>query len=371
MGLSLVVGPAHAGKVALLLDRFVERLDRDPWLLVPNRGDVDRVERELAGRLGALLAGRVGTFDSLFEHLARGGDGGRRLVGDAERALLVRRAISAVPELEASARFPGFGDALSAVISELEANLARDDALEPRTGGPALRLPLGAGRGGRMGSGCAAEARTRSADGRARVMERRARPRLRLRGPDRRRVEPARGARCARRGSRLPPVRACETRVRVVAAHGHRPVDARGSGHRRAARGRRSLSAPGARTPRATPVRRRAGGHRARRLDRVPRGSRAARHAGARRRAGARSRRRGRRTTGDRGRLPIARQAACAPRDGVRLARRPVRDRGQVAARVDTVRTGAAGADALCVVGGWQARPVPFPPLALRRARPP
>ena len=73
MGLSLVVGPAHAGKVALLLDRFVAALDRDPWLIVPNRVDVDRVERELAGRGGALLAGTVGTFDTLFAFLAGGG----------------------------------------------------------------------------------------------------------------------------------------------------------------------------------------------------------------------------------------------------------------------------------------------------------
>ena len=75
MGLSLVVGPAHAGKVALLLDRFVDALDRDPWLIVPNRVDVDRVERELAGRGGALLAGTVGTFDTLFAFLAGSGPG--------------------------------------------------------------------------------------------------------------------------------------------------------------------------------------------------------------------------------------------------------------------------------------------------------
>ena len=76
MGLSLVVGPAHAGKVALLLDRFVEELDRDPWLVVPNRVEADRAERELVARCNGLLAGTVGTFDSLFESLAwANGDG--------------------------------------------------------------------------------------------------------------------------------------------------------------------------------------------------------------------------------------------------------------------------------------------------------
>ena len=42
MGLSLVVGPAHAGKVALLLGRYLDVLERDPWLVVPNRADVER-----------------------------------------------------------------------------------------------------------------------------------------------------------------------------------------------------------------------------------------------------------------------------------------------------------------------------------------
>ena len=58
MGLSLVVGPAHAGKVALLLERFLDVLDADPWLVVPNRGDVERVERDLLARRGALLQAR-------------------------------------------------------------------------------------------------------------------------------------------------------------------------------------------------------------------------------------------------------------------------------------------------------------------------
>ncbi len=71
MGLSLVLGPAHAGKVALLLERTLERLDDDPWLIVPTRADVERAERELLARTGALLAGTIGTFDTLFEHLAR------------------------------------------------------------------------------------------------------------------------------------------------------------------------------------------------------------------------------------------------------------------------------------------------------------
>ena len=73
MGLSLVVGPAHVGKVALLLERYLAVLERDPWLVVPNRIDVDRVERDLVRRRPALLAGTVGTFDDLFRHVAGAG----------------------------------------------------------------------------------------------------------------------------------------------------------------------------------------------------------------------------------------------------------------------------------------------------------
>ncbi|MGZ8688299.1 MAG: PD-(D/E)XK nuclease family protein, partial [Gaiellaceae bacterium] len=134
MGLSLVVGPAHAGKVALLLERFLDALPRDPWLIVPTRADVDRVERELVARSGALLAGTVATFDTLFETLARGGaDGGRHLIGEAERALLIRRVVAAA-ELDGagrSARFRGFAEALAGTLAELESSLVAEEGLDP------------------------------------------------------------------------------------------------------------------------------------------------------------------------------------------------------------------------------------------------
>src|ERR1700704_1394722 len=96
MGLSLLAGPANAGKVALLLERYLARLDDEPFLIVPNRPDVDRVERDLLRRCGCLLGGSIGTFDDLFERLA-GADSARRPVAtDAQRALIARRAVVAV-----------------------------------------------------------------------------------------------------------------------------------------------------------------------------------------------------------------------------------------------------------------------------------
>lgn len=118
MGLSLVVGPAHAGKIERLLERFVAVLDRDPWFVVPNRVDVEQVERELVERSGGLLAGTIGTFDTLFEHLAHGDGRGRRVVGDVERLLLVRRLAERRPE--GVTRFPGYVDALATALAELD-----------------------------------------------------------------------------------------------------------------------------------------------------------------------------------------------------------------------------------------------------------
>ena len=73
MGLSLIAGPASAGKVALLLERYLAALAREPVLIVPNRSDVERVERDLLARSGALLGGSIGTFDDVFERVARTG----------------------------------------------------------------------------------------------------------------------------------------------------------------------------------------------------------------------------------------------------------------------------------------------------------
>ena len=132
MGLSLVVGPAHAGKVALLFERYLELLDRDPWLIVPTQADVEVVERELVGRSGALLAGTVATFDRLFEFLATGDLRGERPLGDTARAVLVRRAIAAGDATApwSSVRFPGFADSLAGALSELEAGLVEPESLD-------------------------------------------------------------------------------------------------------------------------------------------------------------------------------------------------------------------------------------------------
>jgi ATP-dependent helicase/DNAse subunit B len=123
--LRLIVGPANAGKVELLLGRYLESLDCEPVLIVPNRSDVERVERELLARRPALLGGTIGTFDDVFERVAYGGDRPRPRASDAQRALLLRRSLAgaALNGLSASARFRGFAESLQHALAELESGL--------------------------------------------------------------------------------------------------------------------------------------------------------------------------------------------------------------------------------------------------------
>src|SRR3954462_14763465 len=95
LGLNVITGPANAGKVALLLRRYPEALDSEPYLIVPNRSDVERVERDLLELQPALLAGSIGTFDDLFARIARsGGTAARPVASEAQRTLIVRRALA-------------------------------------------------------------------------------------------------------------------------------------------------------------------------------------------------------------------------------------------------------------------------------------
>jgi ATP-dependent helicase/DNAse subunit B len=134
LGLTLITGPANAGKVALLLRRYLDALDREPVLIVPNRSDVERTERELLAMRPALLGGTIGTFDDLFSQIAYGGRDTRPVAGEAQRVLLVRRAIASrsagMNGLGRSARFAGFADALGASVAELESGLLEPGDLD-------------------------------------------------------------------------------------------------------------------------------------------------------------------------------------------------------------------------------------------------
>jgi ATP-dependent helicase/DNAse subunit B len=134
VGLSLVVGPANAGKVALLLERYLARLDDEPVLIVPTRSDVDRVERDLLARCGCLFSGSIGTFDDLFDRLATER---RPVATDAQRALIARRALQSahLNGYARSARTSGFADTLLQTLGEIESGLLEPGDLAGDLGG--------------------------------------------------------------------------------------------------------------------------------------------------------------------------------------------------------------------------------------------
>jgi len=137
LGLNLITGPANAGKVALLLRRYLDALVQEPYLIVPNRSDVEARERELLALQPALLGGSIVTFDDLFVRIARRGGDIRPVATDVQRALIVRRALAgrSLNGLRPSARFGGFADALLTAIGELESGLLDPNDLDGELAG--------------------------------------------------------------------------------------------------------------------------------------------------------------------------------------------------------------------------------------------
>jgi ATP-dependent helicase/DNAse subunit B len=133
LSLTLVTGPANAGKLRRLLDAYVGVLEAEPVLIVPTRPDVELVERELVARCGALLGGSVGTFDDVFRRIGPGDDGPRLPAAtDAQASLVLGRAVArtSLNGLSASARSRGFVGSLREAIRDLESGLLDASALE-------------------------------------------------------------------------------------------------------------------------------------------------------------------------------------------------------------------------------------------------
>ena len=261
---------------------------------------------------------------SLFESLARGGRGcpardrGR---GASARAAPCDRGRRPRTGLGRSARFAGLrrrpgGHADGAGGEPRRAGPARSRARDARPCVSAPSSTLGA-----WDRGMLAPPRRRPAHERPRRLGRRARARVRVRGPDRRRVETVRGARrpAPRCTSRCPyePGRAVFASLQRTARDLARLA---GEAVRELPPGSSEYLPTVARPPRAASLRRRSSGCRSRRVDPVPRRPRAARDV--------RARRRGDRCSliadgiaagGDRGRLSLGRPRARVDRDGVRV----------------------------------------------------
>jgi ATP-dependent helicase/DNAse subunit B len=121
MSITLITGPANAGKAPAVLDAVRVRAARgeDPLLVVPTRADLERYRRELAEG-GLVLGVRVERFQGLLAEIVRRA----AVAGRPLSPLLRERALASVaartcspPEL---ATRPGFVRALAALVEELE-----------------------------------------------------------------------------------------------------------------------------------------------------------------------------------------------------------------------------------------------------------
>src|ERR1700677_2839263 len=116
MPITLITGPANAGKARAVLDAVRRHLahGEDPLLVVPTRADAELYLRELAGE-GAVLGVRVERFAGLLGELVRRAGRGEALLGTLAREQL----LAAVAARAGAPDSPGFLAALGELFAEL------------------------------------------------------------------------------------------------------------------------------------------------------------------------------------------------------------------------------------------------------------
>jgi ATP-dependent helicase/DNAse subunit B len=130
MPLTLITGPANAGKAGRVLDAYRAALDREPLLVVPTLADVAHYQRELA-TAGVAFGGTVVRFARLVAEIARRTGWAASVLGPVQRDRMVAAAIarSRLDALAASARSAGFPRAAAELFAELQRGLVTPDAL--------------------------------------------------------------------------------------------------------------------------------------------------------------------------------------------------------------------------------------------------
>ncbi len=113
MALELIIGPAHAGKIAALYERYLAELagGRPAVLVVPDRATSAATEAELLARSSGVLGADVMTFDTLFARILADAGDERTLIAEPARQLLLHRLLPSAPESLAT-RFDRLGSAL-------------------------------------------------------------------------------------------------------------------------------------------------------------------------------------------------------------------------------------------------------------------
>jgi len=116
LSITLITGPANAGKAQLAMDAVRRHIARgeEPLLVVPTRADADNYRRELAEG-GAAMGVRVLRFEELIEEAVRRASVASPALGEVARS----RALAAIAAGAGMQRGSGFVRALSELIAEL------------------------------------------------------------------------------------------------------------------------------------------------------------------------------------------------------------------------------------------------------------
>ena len=113
MALALILGPAHAGKIAELYARYLAELaaGRSAALVVPSSDVKRQTQRELLERAPAIIGADAVDFDELFERILRLTGDRRPVLRGGARQILLRRVLPEAPE-SIGTRFQRLGSAL-------------------------------------------------------------------------------------------------------------------------------------------------------------------------------------------------------------------------------------------------------------------
>ena len=118
MPITLITGPANAGKAQVVLDAVRREMahGEEPLLVVPTRADAEAYLRELAGQ-GAAMGVRVQRFDGLIEEVVRRAGVREASLGGLGRERLIASLLKRNGALPVS---PGLVHAVGELVGELQ-----------------------------------------------------------------------------------------------------------------------------------------------------------------------------------------------------------------------------------------------------------
>ncbi len=129
MPITLVTGPANAGKAQLVMEALRRHLahGQEPMLVVPTRADVEYYLRELAGDR-AVIGARVVRFSGLIDEAVRRAGVSEAVLGGLARERLLEVLVSQSGYRQAA---PGFVRAVADLLVELQVRRITPRAADP------------------------------------------------------------------------------------------------------------------------------------------------------------------------------------------------------------------------------------------------